>query len=257
METRLSVDLNCDMGESFGTYQLGNDEAILHYVSSANIACGFHAGDPATMKKTVRMAMEKGVAIGAHPGLPDLQGFGRRHMNISPEEAYDMVVYQIGALTAFVKAEGGSVHHVKPHGALYNMAAVSQPLSEAIAEAVYRVGSEAVLYGLAGSELIKAGHHIGLKVASEVFADRTYQFDGTLTPRGKAGALITQHEDAVAQVVRMVKEGRVKSQQGADVAIKADTICIHGDGPHALDLARMIRTALTQQNILIQPAGKS
>lgn len=253
MNTTLSIDLNCDMGESFGAYRLGHDEAILPYVSSANIACGFHAGDPATMKKTVRMAMEKGVAIGAHPGLPDLQGFGRRNMAISPEEAYDMVVYQIGALTAFVEAEGGKMHHVKPHGALYNMAAVSQQLSEAIAEAVYRVNPHAVLYGLAGSELIKAGRSIGLKVANEVFADRTYQSDGTLTPRSEANALITQHEESVAQVMRMVKESRVRSQQGADVAIKADTVCIHGDGAHALDLASMIHTALMQENMLVQP----
>ncbi len=250
-----SIDINCDMGESFGAYRMGHDEAILPYISSANIACGFHAGDPATMKKTVSMAMEKGVAIGAHPGLPDLQGFGRRNMAVSPEEVYDMVVYQIGALAAFAQAEGGKLHHVKPHGALYNMAAVSHPLSEAIAEAVYKVNPEAVLYGLAGSELVNTGHHIGLKVAHEVFADRTYQADGTLTPRSEANALITQPAVAITQVMRMVKEGIVSTQQGTDITIKADTICLHGDGTGALLLAKAIYEVLKQQDILIKTIG--
>lgn len=247
-----TVDLNCDMGESFGAYKIGTDEEILAFVTSANVACGFHAGDPATMRKTVRLALEKGVAIGAHPGLPDLAGFGRRHMNISPQEAYDMTVYQIGALYGFVKAEGGDLQHVKPHGALYNMAAKNFELANAIAEAVYKVDPGLVLFGLSGSELVKAGKSIGLQTANEVFADRTYQQDGTLTPRRQRDALITDQNKAVQQVVRMVKEGKVLSQQGVDVSIQADTVCIHGDGSHALAFARQIREFLEASGVAVQ-----
>jgi 5-oxoprolinase (ATP-hydrolysing) subunit A len=246
------VDLNCDMGESFGVYRIGNDEDILNYVTSANIACGFHAGDPSTMRRTVNMALEKGVSIGAHPGLPDLIGFGRRNMAITPEEAYDLIVYQVGALYAFVKAAGGKMRHVKPHGALYNMAAKDRTLSEAIAKAVYDIDSTLVLFGLAGSELIKAGEKMGLKTASEVFADRTYQQDGSLTSRREPNALITDEQEAIQQVIRMVKEGRVRSQQGTDVEIQADTICIHGDGPHALTFAKKIREKLIEAEIKVE-----
>lgn len=249
MNKPLSADLNCDLGESFGAYRMGNDEQILHYVTSANIACGFHAGDPGVMRKTVQLCLQHNVAIGAHPGLPDLVGFGRREMAVSPEEVYDMVVYQIGALQAFAQAEGGTLHHVKPHGALYNMAAGNINLAEAIAEAVYKVKPEAMLYGLAGSELIKAGIRLGLQTANEVFADRTYQQDGTLTSRRLPNALIADHEEAVQQVIRMIKEGKVKSQQGQDVGIQADTICIHGDGLHALEFASHIRAALQNEGI--------
>lgn len=248
----LTVDLNCDMGEGFGSYSLGNDEAILPYISSANIACGFHAGDPQVMRKTVKLALEKGIAIGAHPGLPDLQGFGRRQMAVSPEEAYGLVLYQIGALWALVKAEGGKLHHIKPHGALYNMAAVNGPLAEAIAEAVFKLDSGLILYGLAGSELVKAGRKIGLSTAQEVFADRTYQQDGTLTSRNQSDALLTNPHDAARQVLRMVQQAKVKSQQGTDVAIQADTICIHGDGPHALQFAQQIHRELLNAGIKIQ-----
>ncbi|TGD77122.1 LamB/YcsF family protein [Hymenobacter wooponensis] len=247
-----AVDLNCDMGESFGAYSLGHDEAILPFITSANIACGYHAGDPAVMKRTVRLALQHGVAIGAHPGLPDLVGFGRRDMAISPEEAYDMTVYQLGALAAFVRAEGGTVHHIKPHGALYNMAAVNPALAEALAEAVYRVQPEACLYGLAGSALISAGQKLGLSVAHEVFADRTYQPNGTLTPRRQPNALISDPAAAIAQVVRMVKEGRVRALSGEDVAIQADTVCIHGDGAHALEFAQQIRARLQQEGIAVR-----
>lgn len=250
--SRFAVDLNCDLGESFGAYNLGNDAAILPFVTSANIACGFHAGDPAVMRKTVQLALEHTVAIGAHPGLPDLAGFGRRNMSISAEEAFEMVVYQLGALAAFAKAAGGHLHHVKPHGALYNMAATNPTISEAIAEAVYKVHPEAVLYGLAGSELIKAGNKLGLKTASEVFADRTYQQDGTLTPRSHPNALVLDEALAVQQVLRMVKEGKVLSQQGLEIAILAETVCIHGDGPHALSFASRIREALQQEEITVQ-----
>ena len=249
------VDLNCDLGESFGAYKLGVDEEILPFVTSANIACGFHAGDPAVMRKTVTLALKNGVAIGAHPGLPDLVGFGRRQMDISPQEAYDIVVYQLGALAAFVKAEGASMQHVKPHGALYNMAAKSKPLSEAIAEAVYKVDPGLILFGLAGSELVAAGEKIGLQVAHEVFADRTYQLDGSLTSRKQPDALITNKEEAVQQVVRMIKEGQVLSRQGQDIAVKADTVCIHGDGKHALEFARKIREYLLNSGIAVKAIG--
>lgn len=246
------VDLNCDMGESFGNYTLGHDEEIMHYISSANIACGFHAGDPSTMNKTVRLAIENGVSIGAHPGFPDLQGFGRRNMSITPREAYEMVLYQMGALGAFVKAQGGSLHHVKPHGALYNMAAVDEDLATAIAEAVYHFEPQLILYGLAGSSLIKAGEKIGLTTASEVFADRTYQNDGTLTPRSQSNALISNTDTAITQVVKMVKEQKVTSIDGKDITIKADTICIHGDGAHALDFAKKIHEVFANEGIFIK-----
>ncbi|AYA36003.1 5-oxoprolinase subunit PxpA [Hymenobacter oligotrophus] len=254
MSASFTVDLNCDLGESFGAYHLGTDKAILPFVTSANIACGFHAGDPAVMKRTVRLALQHNVAIGAHPGLPDLVGFGRREMAVSAEEAHDMVVYQLGALDAFVRAEGGRMHHLKPHGALYNMAAVNAALAEAIAEAMYRVNPELVLYGLAGSELIRAGEKLGLRTAHEVFADRTYQPNGTLTPRRQPDALITDSQLAIRQVVRMVKEGKVRAQQGPDVAMQADTVCIHGDGAHAVAFAQQIRQVLQQEGVQVRAA---
>ncbi|USD79562.1 LamB/YcsF family protein [Bacillus safensis] len=243
------VDINCDLGESFGQYTIGADEQILEYVTSANIACGFHAGDPTVMRKTVRMALDKGVKIGAHPGLQDLAGFGRRPMAISAVEAYDLVIYQIGALSAFLKAEGGTMQHVKPHGALYNMAAENTDLSESIAQAVYDVDPNLVLFGLSGSELALAGERIGLQVAHEVFSDRTYQTDGTLTSRREPHALIEEDERAVHQVVRMVREGRVRTVQGEDIELKADTVCIHGDGSHALQFAKTITAKLKEAGI--------
>ncbi len=249
------VDINCDMGESFGAYTLGSDAELLDYVTSANIACGFHAGDPATMRQTVKLALEKNVGIGVHPGLQDLMGFGRREMQISPQEAYDLVVYQIGALYAFVKSEGGKIQHVKPHGALFNMASKNVALSEAIAEAVYKVDPELILFGLAGGELVKAGKKIGLRSASEVFSDRTYQEDGTLTSRRLDNAVIKDHDVAVHQVIKMVKEGKVKSVQGTEVSIQADTICIHGDGESALEFAQYITTAFRKEGIKITKIG--
>ncbi|WP_458118875.1 LamB/YcsF family protein [Paenibacillus sp. Z6-24] len=246
------VDLNCDMGESYGVYTLGVDEAMFGNITSANIACGFHAGDPSVMRAAVRQAVAHGVKIGAHPGLPDLIGFGRRQMEVTPAEVYDMVTYQIGALQAFASQEGSSLHHVKPHGALYNMAAVSAPLSDAIAQAVYAVNPGLILYGLAGSELISAGQRAGLQVASEVFADRTYQQDGTLTPRSAAGALITDAQLAVNQVLQMITQHRVISTEGTEIPIQADTICLHGDAAHAVQFARELRVQLEQQHIVIQ-----
>lgn len=246
------VDLNCDLGESFGAYKIGVDEEILKFVTSANIACGFHAGDPSVMHKTVKLALENGVSIGAHPGFHDLVGFGRRNMNISAEDVYAMVVYQIGALNAFVKAEGGKMQHVKPHGALYNMAAKDQLLAEAIAKAVYTVDSQLILFGLSGSELVKAGEKTGLCTASEVFADRTYQQDGSLTPRSNKEAVITNSDNAIKQVIKMVTEKKVLCQQGFDISIKADTICIHGDGSHALTFAEEINKQLEACKISIK-----
>lgn len=240
------------MGESFGTYQIGNDAAIFPYISSANIACGFHAGDPGVMRKTVRMALKHNVAIGAHPGLPDLQGFGRREMAISADEAYDMLVYQIGALNGFVQSEGGVLRHVKPHGALYNMAARNESLARAIAEAVYKVNPQLVLYGLAGSALITAGNQIGLRVANEVFADRTYQDDGSLTSRTQHNALIHDVETALTQSLKMVKEGLVTSTNTREVPISADTICIHGDGAHAHEFAARLSALFSEDNICVQ-----
>lgn len=243
------VDLNCDMGESFGAYTMGHDEDILDFVTSANIACGFHAGDPATMRKTVKMALEKNVGIGAHPGLQDLVGFGRRNISLSPQEAYDLTVYQIGALSGFVQAEGGKLQHVKAHGALYNMAAKNAALSEAIAEAVYDINPELILFGLSGSELVKAGEKLGLRTANEVFSDRTYQPDGTLTPRTQPNALITDTGTAINQVIRMVKEQKVATVEEQDIAIQAETICIHGDGVTALDFAEAISKSLKDAGI--------
>ncbi|MGM9924472.1 MAG: LamB/YcsF family protein [Bacillus sp. (in: firmicutes)] len=243
------IDINCDLGESFGAYRIGRDEEILDFVTSANIACGFHAGDPATMRRTVRLALDKGVGIGAHPGFQDLIGFGRREMNISPQEVYDLVVYQIGALYAFVHAEGGKLQHVKPHGAMFNMAAKDAALSEAIAEAVYKVNPELILFGLSGSELVKAGKRIGLRSAHEVFSDRTYQEDASLTSRKSNNALIIDPHIAIKQVVRMIKDNKVLSLQGTDIDIEANTICIHGDGVTAVEFAKQITSSLQNEGI--------
>ncbi|KSU85311.1 5-oxoprolinase subunit PxpA [Fictibacillus enclensis] len=242
------VDINCDMGESFGRYKIGHDKEMMEHISSANIACGFHAGDPSIMKETVRLALNNNVAVGAHPGLPDLIGFGRRNFSLTPQEAYDYVLYQTGALHAFVQAEGGRIRHVKPHGALYNMAAVNKDLAKGIADAVYNLNPDIILFGLAGSELINAGNEAGLQTCSEVFADRTYQPDGTLTPRSQPDSLLTNDEDAVNQVIKMVKQGKVTTHAG-DISIKAETICIHGDGEHALSFAEKINSAFEKEGV--------
>ncbi len=249
---RKSIDLNCDMGESFGAWTMGQDEALLEHVTSANIACGFHAGDPMTMLRTVQSAVAKGVALGAHPSLPDLQGFGRRTMSITPEEARGLILYQVGALEAFAKAAGARLCHVKPHGALYNMAAKDSSLAAAIAGAVWDFDPSLILVGLSGSALVRAGLDIGLRCASEVFADRGYESDGSLSPRSAPGAMITDEELAVSRVLRMVHEGQVKSVAGKDVALKAGTICIHGDQPKALAFARRLRRALEESGVEVR-----
>jgi 5-oxoprolinase (ATP-hydrolysing) subunit A len=247
----LSVDLNCDLGESFGVFKIGNDKEIMKYVSSINIACGFHAGDPTIMNRTVEIACENAVKIGAHPGFPDLMGFGRRNMNLTPDEVYTNVLYQIGALSAFVIAHGTRLHHVKPHGALYNMCAINPYLADSVAKAVYDFDPNLTLYGLANSELIKAGETYGLKTAQEVFADRTYQADGTLTPRTEPHAFITDEQQSINQILQMVIENQLTCITGETIPIVADTICLHGDGEHALSFARKIRTTFEKEGILI------
>jgi UPF0271 protein len=227
---------------------------VLEHVSSANIACGFHAGDPVVMHRTVQAAFEHGVAVGAHPSLPDLQGFGRRAMLVTPNEAYDLVLYQIGALAAFCRALGGRLSHVKAHGALYNMAAKDAELAAAIAQAVRDFDPGLVLFGLAGSELIRAGAGAGLKVANEVFADRSYQRDGMLTPRNRPNAMVGDVNAALARVERMVLEGTVRAVDGTDVKIEADTICIHGDEPGAAEFARELRALLARLGVAVRAA---
>ncbi|TYP71406.1 LamB/YcsF family protein [Paenibacillus methanolicus] len=251
----ITVDVNCDLGESFGAYRMGMDAEIMPYITSANIACGFHAGDPAVMRATVRLAMRHGVGIGAHPGLQDLAGFGRRAMRIDAKEAYELTLYQIGALGAFVKSEGGAMRHVKPHGALYNMAAADAAIAEGIAEAVYRIDPELMLFGLAGSELIRAAERLGLRAANEAFADRRYEADGSLTPRHLAVAVIHDAGEACAQAVGMARGGGVVTRQGTVLAVQADTICIHGDTPGALEYATALRAALESAGIGIALAG--
>lgn len=248
----MKIDLNCDLGESFGNYKIGMDEEVIKFISSANIACGFHASDPLVMEKTVALAKENGVKVGAHPGFPDLAGFGRRNMNVSPKELKAMVVYQIGALNAFCKACGIKMNHVKPHGAMYNMAAKDERLAFAIAEAVAHVDDSLVLVGLSGSELLKAAKIVGVKCASEVFADRAYEDDGSLVPRRQIGAVISNEEEASDRAVQMIKFGKVKSITGKEIPISADTICIHGDTPQALHLARIMRAKFAREMIEIE-----
>lgn len=245
------VDLNSDLGESFGSYTIGMDHAIIPYVSSVNIACGWHAGDPLVMAKTVKSAIENGTAIGAHPGYPDLMGFGRRNMAVTPAEVKAYTLYQLGALQAFVKAANGSLQHLKPHGAMYNMAATDAKLAQAIAEAIYEAAPEVILLGLANSEMITAGKAVGLKVAQEVFADRAYQANGTLVPRSQPGAVIHDPDEAIARVVTMVKKGEVTAITGEKVEMKADSICVHGDNPEAVEFVKKIKETLEKEGVTI------
>ncbi|MBO1580425.1 5-oxoprolinase subunit PxpA [Bacillus sp. XF8] len=246
-----TIDLNCDLGEGFGAYQIGNDDKILPFVSSVNIACGFHAGDPTVMRQTVEKALRNDVEIGAHPGFPDLIGFGRRMMRVSPEEVYDYVLYQIGALDGFIRAAGGSMHHVKPHGALYNMAAVDQEIADAIAKAIHNINPNLFLYGLANSRFVQAAKKYEVKLVQEAFVDRTYQPDGTLTSRTEENALIKGEEEAIKQVLQMVQEGNVQDVDGNHVSINAQTICIHGDGERAVQFAERIYRILRFNNISV------
>lgn len=240
------VDLNADLGEG-----CANDQALLQLVSSANIACGFHAGDAQTMRQSVRWALQYGVAIGAHPSFPDRENFGRTRMQLPAETVYAQVVYQLGALAAIARAEGGVMVHVKPHGMLYNQAAVEPELAQAIARAVKAVDPTLRLVGLAGSEQIRAGEEQGLVTRQEVFADRGYQADGTLVPRGQPGALITSDELALAQTLEMVRHHRVRTLSGTWAAVQAETVCLHGDGEHALEYARTLRERFALEGISV------
>jgi len=244
-----TIDLNCDMGESYGAWKMGNDAELMRYITSANIACGFHGGDPATIRKTVALALERGVAIGAHPSLPDRQGFGRRVMQIKPQEMYDLVVYQAGAVEAFARAAGARLHHVKCHGALYNMAATDEALSEAMVRAVKDLG--VMLYALSNSKNHAVAKKAGIPVAGEVFADRGYADDGTLAPRDLPGGLIEDPAQAVKQALAMIEQGYVTSLSGRRIPVAADTLCLHGDQPGAVAFARALRQAFSEKGISI------
>ncbi len=245
----LSIDLNCDLGESFGAYKMGMDEEILPLITSANIACGFHAGDPLVMERSVALCKVHGVRAGAHPGFPDLSGFGRRNMSLSPKEVKACVIYQVGALKAFCDRASIKLYHVKPHGALYNMAAKDYKLAEAICQAVKEVDETLILLALSGSEMLRAAKDYEITYASEIFADRAYQSDGTLVPRSRKGAVIEDEEKAVSRVLRMVKEGKVKAEDGKEIPLNADSVCVHGDGIKALAFVRKIREGLAVNGI--------
>ena len=246
------VDLNCDLGESFGAYTMGMDAEVIPKVTSVNVACGYHAGDPLIMEKTVALAKQHGAAIGAHPGFPDLMGFGRRQMVVTPEEAGAYVKYQVGALMAFAKGHGLRLQHVKPHGALYNMAAKDEKLAEGICKAIYSIDPELIFMGLAGSVMLEAAERIGLQTASEVFADRAYNDDGSLVARSKPGAVIHDPEAAVARAVKMAKECKVISINGKEIDIRADSICVHGDNPKAIETVIKLRNALIEQGVEVK-----
>lgn len=247
-----SIDLNCDLGESFGAYKIGLDDQVIPFISSANVACGFHASDPLVMQKTVALCAENGVRVGAHPGYPDLVGFGRRNLNASPAEVKAMVTYQVGALTAFCRAKGVKMQHVKPHGAMYNMAGKDIALASAICEAIADVDPSLILMALSGSRMVEAAEKTGLRAAREVFADRAYEEDGSLVARTKPGAMITDEEQAIARVIGMIKKGTVTAVTGKEIPITADSVCVHGDGPKALAFVQRIREALTAEGIEIK-----
>ncbi|MGN8887219.1 LamB/YcsF family protein [Blautia sp. HCP28S3_G10] len=245
------VDLNSDLGESFGRYTIGMDDKIIPMITSANVACGYHASDPVVMNKTLAMAKEAGIRVGAHPGFPDLMGFGRRNLSVSQEEAKAYTLYQLGALDAFCRINGLKMQHVKPHGALYNMAAKDYELSKAICEAIKEFDQELIVLALSGGELAHAAKDMGLRTALEVFADRAYEEDGTLVNRRKEGAMITDETLAISRVVRMIKEKKVTAITGKDIPIQADSVCVHGDGEKALAFVEKIRAALQDEGIEI------
>ena len=247
-----SIDLNCDLGESFGAYTIGMDSAVIPFITSANVACGYHAGDPLIMQKTVAACRQHGVHIGAHPGYPDLMGFGRRNIAATPAEVKAYIQYQVGALSAFCTAAGVPLCHVKPHGAMYNMAAKDEALAHAVCEGILEVNPKLTLLALSGSAMVRAAHETGLPVKNEVFADRGYQADGTLVPRSRPGAMITDEDEAIARVIRMAREGVVRSVDGVDVPLTADSVCVHGDGEKALAFVQRIRAALTDAGIEVK-----
>lgn len=247
------VDLNSDLGESFGAYKIGSDDKVIPLITSANVACGFHASDPVVMEKTARMAAASGIQMGAHPGFPDLMGFGRRNMVITPEEAKAYTLYQLGAMDAFCRSVGVPMQHVKPHGAFYNMAGKDYALSRGICEAIKAFNPELIVLALSGGELLRCARDMGLRAASEVFADRAYEEDGSLVNRKKEGAMITDEDLAVERVVRMITEHKVQAITGRDIPIQADSICVHGDGAKALAFVEKIRTVLTEKGIQLAP----
>lgn len=246
------IDLNCDVGESYGLFRVGSDEEILRFVSSANIACGLHAGDFSVMSHTVDLALARGIAIGAHPGLPDLQGFGRRWIPYTAQEIHDLVLYQIGALSAFVTARDARLNHVKPHGALYNKAAVDREVAKAVVRAVWDFSPELKLFSLSGSVLLEEAQEVGLKTVSEVFADRQYQADGTLVPRTHPQAMLHSSAEIATRLERLLQKGYVLSLDGHEVPLKAETVCLHGDNPAAVTHARELRKTLEERGILIR-----
>ena len=247
----MRIDLNSDLGESFGPWPMGDDAALMASISSANVACGFHAGDPGIMRATVALAKASGVAVGAHPGFPDLVGFGRREIKATLQEVEDFVVYQVAALAGIAASQGVRLQHVKAHGALYNMACRDRALADASARGVAAIDKKLILFGLPNSELIKAGLHAGLPVAAEVFADRAYEADGSLASRQKAGSVIHDPAAVAVRAIRMVRERQVVALDGSVVALDADTICLHGDTPGAADLARAVRAGLEAAGVTV------
>lgn len=259
MGQNLKIDLNSDVGESFGAYKIGLDEEVIPLISSANIACGFHAGDPTVMRHTIALAKEHGVAPGAHPGFPDLLGFGRRNMDVTPEEIRDYATYQIGALQAFAASQGMKLQHVKAHGALYNMAFQDARIWEAIAEVISKVDKELILVAIAGpkkDKLKEIGRQYGIRIAFEFFADRAYNSDGSLVSRREPGAIIEDHQQAADRVLKMVIERKISAVDGTEIDVIADTICVHGDNPAAVRLAKQIRETLLASGVEIAPMAK-
>jgi 5-oxoprolinase (ATP-hydrolysing) subunit A len=251
----MRIDLNSDVGESFGIYTIGHDAGLMKSITSANVAAAFHAGDPTVLRNTIRLAKANGVAVGAHPGLPDLVGFGRRELSITPKEAEDLVLYQIAAVAGVASAEGVKVQHVKPHGALFNMAVRNAELSAAIARAVVAFDPSLILFGLPGSELLNAGRATGLRVAAEAFADRAYDADGSLTSRRMPGSVIHHVDAVVSRAIRMVKDHTVVAVDGAVVEVEADTICVHGDTPGSDELAAKLRLGLETAGVTVKAIG--
>lgn len=252
----MKIDLNCDLGESYGRYGLGDDEAMLGVVTSANVACGLHAGDPMVMARTVRLAAGRGVAVGAHPGYPDLQGFGRRDMGLTPAEIEAFILYQLGALAAFAVAAGTRLAHVKPHGALYNAVARDEGLAAAVARAVAAFDRQLIVVTLPYSALARAAHALGLRVAHEGFVDRAYCADGSLAPRNLPGAVIHDPEQATARAVRMVTRGVVETLDGQEIPLRLDTLCVHGDTPGAARIAAGLRAALQAAGVAVVPLAQ-
>jgi UPF0271 protein len=249
------IDINSDMGESFGAYTIGHDAGLMKSITSANVAAGFHAGDPSVLRETIRLAKAHGVAVGAHPGFPDLVGFGRRELNVTPREAEDFVLYQIAAVAGVAAAEGVRLQHVKPHGALFNMAVRNSELAGAIARAVAALDRSLILFGLPNSEILNAGRTTGLRVAAEVFADRAYEADGSLASRRKPGSVIHDVDAVVARAVRMVRDRTVVAIDGSVVRLEADTICVHGDTPGSDELAAHIRSGLERAGVVVRAIG--